>query len=66
MIVDNSVLIKKVPNIEATTIAEKFVMEVPVQIKSDRGKQFDCKLFKHMCDLLDMENKMCTPFHSIE
>ena len=58
-----------VPNIEAKIKVEKFVMEfishfgVPIQIKSDRGKKFDCELFQHMCDLLDVEHKMSTPFH---
>ena len=27
---------------------------MPVQIKSDRGKQFDCELFRNMCQLLDV------------
>ena len=41
-----------VPNVEAKTIVEKFVMEfisrfgVLVQMKSDRGKQCDCELFQ--------------------
>ena len=54
-----------VPNIEAKTIAEKFVMELiscfgaPIQIKSYRGKQFNCKL----CYLLDAEHKISNPFH---
>ena len=58
-----------VPNIDAKTIVETFVMEfishfgIPVQIKSDRGKQFDCELFQHMCNLLDVEHKISTPFH---
>jgi hypothetical protein len=58
-----------VANIEAKTIAEKLVMEfisrfgVPAQIKSDRGRQFDCALFREMCQLLDVEHRMSTPFH---
>ena len=58
-----------VPNIEAKTIVEKLVMEVishfgvPVQIKSDRGKQFDFDFFRNMCQLLDIEDKMSTAFH---
>ena len=57
------------PNIEAKTVADKLVMEfisrfgVPIQIKTDRGRQFECALFKEMCDLLDVEHKMSTPFH---
>ena len=56
-------------NIEAITIAEKLVLEfisrfgILLQIKSDRGKQFDCELFKAMCKLLDVDHKMSTPFH---
>ena len=34
-----------------------------VQIKSDRRKQFNFELFQYMCQLLDMERKMSTPFH---
>jgi transposase InsO family protein len=58
-----------VPNIEAKTIAEKLVMEfisrfgVPYQIKTDRGRQFDCELFQEMCKMLDVNHKMSTPFH---
>ena len=58
-----------VPNIEASTVAEKLVMEffsrfgVLYQIKSDRGKQFDCQLFEQMCELLEVQHKMSTPFH---
>ena len=58
-----------VPNIEAKTITEKLVLEfiscfgVPLQIKSDRGKQFDCELFSNMCELLEIDHKMSTPFH---
>ena len=60
-----------VPNIEARTIAEKLVPEfiyrfgVPLQIKSDRGKQFHYELFKAMCELLDVDHKMSTPFHPV-
>ena len=58
-----------VPNIEAKTVAEKLVLEffsrfgVPRQIKSDRGRQFECELFREMCSLLEVEHKMSTPFH---
>ena len=57
------------PNIEAKTIAEKLVMKfisyfgIPVQIKWDRSKHFDCELFQNMCQLLDVEHKMSTAFH---
>lgn len=58
-----------IPNIEAKTVAEKVVMEfvsrfgVPHTIKSDRGRQFECELFSEMCQLLEVEHKMSTPFH---
>ena len=58
-----------IPNIEAKTVAEKLVLEfisrfgVPMQIKTDRGRQFECELFKQMCLLLDVEHRMSTPFH---
>ena len=57
------------PNIEAKTIAEKLVLQfisrfgVPLQIKSDQCKQFDCELFRAMCKLLNIDHKMSTPFH---
>ena len=52
-----------VPNIEAKTIAEKLVLEfisrfgVPYQIKSDRGRQFDCELFASMCEMLKLNTR---------
>ena len=55
-----------VPNIQAKT---KLVMEfishfgIPVQFKSDIGKQFECELSRNMCQLLDVEHKMSTAFH---
>ena len=58
-----------VPNIEGKTMAKKFVMEfisrfgIPVQIKSDSGKQFDCELLRNTCQLLDINHKMSTPFY---
>ena len=58
-----------VPNIKTKTIAKKLVMEfishfgIQVQVKSDRGKQFDCDLFRNMCQLLDIDFKISTPFH---
>ena len=57
-----------IPNIVTKTIAGKQAIEftsrfgVPVQIRSDRGKQFDCKLFRNMCQILDVEQKMSTAF----
>jgi transposase InsO family protein len=57
------------PDIEAKTVAETLVREfisrfgVPFWIKSDRGRQFECKLFEAMCDLMDIEHKTSTAFH---
>jgi len=57
------------PNIEAKTVAERFVLEfvsrfgVPYQIKTDRGRQFECELFKELCVLLEVNRKTSTPFH---
>jgi len=57
------------PNIEAKTVAERFVMEfvsrfgVPLQIKTDRGRQFECELFNELCVLLEVGHKTSTPFH---
>ena len=56
-----------IPNIEARTVAERLVLEfvsrfgVPFQIKSDRGRQFECELFREMCLLLDVGHKTATP-----
>ena len=58
-----------IPNIEAKTVAERVVMEfiarfgVPHYIKTDRGRQFECELFREMCRLLETDHKMSTPFH---
>ena len=57
------------PNIEAKTVAEKLILEfvsrfgAPSRIKSDRGRQFECKLFEEMCRLLEIDYYMSTPFH---
>lgn len=57
------------PNIEASTVAETLLMEffsrfgVPLRIKSDRGRQFECALFAELCSLLEVEHRMSTPFH---
>ena len=58
-----------IPNIEAQTVAEKLVLEffsrfgVPMQIKTDQGRQFDCSLFEAMCEMLEVRHKMSTAFH---
>ena len=58
-----------IPNIQAEVVAEKLVLEflsrfgMPRQIKSDRGRQFECQLFSEMCKLLDVDHYKSTPFH---
>jgi len=58
-----------IPNIEAKTVAERFVLEfvsrfgVPYQVKTDRGRQFESELFHEMCALLEVSHKTSTPFH---
>ena len=58
-----------IPNIEARTTAEVLVNQfisifgVPASIKSDRGRQFECELFREMCQLLGADIHMSTPFH---
>ena len=56
------------PNMEAVTVAKILVNEViarfgiPNQIHSDQGKQFESKLFKELCQLLQID-KRTTPYH---
>ena len=58
-----------IPSIKAQTVTERVVMEfvarleVPHHIKTDRGRQFEYKLFREMCRLLETEHIMSTPFH---
>jgi len=58
-----------IPNMEAKTVAEKLVQEffsrfgVPLFIKSDRGRQFECELFKELCCMYEMEHSMSSPRH---
>ncbi|MCG7879813.1 MAG: RNase H-like domain-containing protein, partial [Candidatus Thiodiazotropha endolucinida] len=56
-------------NMEASTVAEIMVKEiisrygVPRKIHSDQGRQFVSKLFKEMCQLLQIEKTQTTPYH---
>ena len=58
-----------IPNQEAVTIASKLVNEfitrfgVPRQIHTDQGRSFESKLFKAVCELLDVEKTRTTAFH---
>ena len=57
------------PNMEAVTVAKILVNEVivrfgiPNQIHSDQGKQFESKLFKELCQLLQIDKTRTTPYH---
>ena len=54
---------------EAVTVAKILVNEViarfgiPNQIHSDQGKQFESKLFKELCQLLQIDKTRTTPYH---
>lgn len=58
-----------IPNIEAQTVAEKLVLEffsrfgVPLRIKSDQGRQFQCELFRQLCLMLEIDHHVSTAFH---
>ena len=57
------------PNHRAETIATKLVDDVicrygvPRTIHTDRDKDFDTKLIKALCDLLEIEETRTTPYH---
>ena len=56
-------------DMEAVTVAKIFVEEFVAryglcrQILTDQGKQFESKLFKELCRLLDIDKKRCTSLH---
>ena len=58
-----------IPNMEATTVAQKFVYEfvsrfgVPLQIHTDQGTQFQSQLFEQICNLMGIHKTRTTPFH---
>ena len=58
-----------IPNQEASTVAAKLVYEFiaklgcPRQIHTDQGRNFESKLFKQICQLLDIDKTRTTPFH---
>ena len=57
------------PNMESKTCAKLLVEEVvsrfgvPNVIHSDQGRQFESRLFKDMCELLQIEKTRTTPYH---
>ena len=58
-----------IPNMEETTVAQKFVYEfvsrfgVPLQIHTDQGTQFQSQLLEQICSLLGIHKTRTTPFH---
>jgi transposase InsO family protein len=58
-----------IPNIEATTVANTLINEIffqfspPEQIHSDQGRQFESKLFKEVCRILQIKKSRTTPYH---
>ena len=57
------------PNMESKTCAKILVEEVvsrigvPNLIHSDKGKQFESRLFKDICQLLQIDKTRTTPYH---
>ncbi|XP_063442388.1 uncharacterized protein LOC134722696 [Mytilus trossulus] len=58
-----------IPNIFASTVADKMVTEficrygVPTQIHTDQGSQFTSDLFLQLCKLLHIDKTRNSPFH---
>ena len=57
------------PNINASTVAEKMVTEficrygVPTQVHTDQGAQFTSDLFVELCKMLHIDKTRNSPFH---
>ena len=58
-----------IPNMEATTVAQKLIdnmfcrFSLPKQLHSDMGTQFESKVVKEMCRLLHIRKTHTTPYH---
>jgi hypothetical protein len=58
-----------IPDQKAITVADKFVAEfitrfgVPDRLVSDQGTDFMSQLFRHMCQLMEVEQTRCSPYH---
>ena len=58
-----------IPNMEATTVAHTLTNEMffrfspPERLHSDQGKQFDSKLIKEICRILQIEKSGTSPYH---
>eukprot|EP00731_Ephydatia_muelleri_P028382 Em0020g26a len=59
-----------IPNMEAITVAKCLVNEficrfgVPEQLHSDQGRNFESKVIKNICDLLQIRKTRTSPYHS--
>lgn len=57
------------PNTESETVAKIIEEElisrfgIPDKIHSDQGAQFESKLFKELCNLLQIDETRTTPYH---
>ena len=53
-----------IPNQEAATVDEMFCrFSPPEQLHSDQGRQFESKLVKEVCKLLEIRKTHTTPYH---
>ena len=58
-----------IPNMEAITVAKCVVNEficrfgVPEQLHSDQGRNFESKVIKNICDLLQIRKTRTSPYH---
>uniref|UniRef100_A0A1X7VA17 Integrase catalytic domain-containing protein n=1 Tax=Amphimedon queenslandica TaxID=400682 RepID=A0A1X7VA17_AMPQE len=58
-----------IPNMEATTVAHTMTNEMffcfspPERVNSDLGKQFDLKLIKEICRILQIKKSWISPYH---
>ena len=58
-----------IPNQEALTVARVFVNEyvcrydVPVQLHTDQGRNFESKLIEEMCKILEINKTRTSPYH---
>lgn len=63
------VIFEPCKRIDTDTIAEKFIKEVyrhhgtPAAIVSDRGKQFVGRMWKRLCQLLQIKRRLSTAYH---
>ena len=57
-----------IPDFSAQTVAHKLVMEffsrfgMPLELHSDQGRNYESKLFKELCSLLEIHKTRTTPY----